>query len=1151
MTRLWRVFFVCVICSLSVLILSEGTIFSWSFQQPTYLLEKDTAGLGSYTCDISQEICKVNFDFTASVPTDEPSTQYSCLIDFGFWVTGEENKCNPSTVEFPLWSWNVHLIVKKIADDSIVNEWTMQIIHPDDSIDPLRVTYTREWQSPSYLLLKDDLTLTEYSCDPWETECKVNLKISPFYDGVESSDLACEITSDFELVPTSDLCNPNTSIVPVGEHILTIKILDKSDATILQTSTITLKNTPPDTTIDPTRVITEIAWQQPTYLLEKDDTSKEKYTCDPEKTECKVNLLVIPKLDGAESSQLTCHITTDFGLEEDDCNPDTFIVPTGTHILTLETKNASTWSVISTRTISLHWLPVIENPPSGSWSGWGSASPMLDLSSIQIAIQSGLDEAWVCKTEICQVNFMTIAPETSMCLWNFGSGVFETALTDEKCNPGYVKFSVDTTVTLTVTDPNYPSNTVTKTMQVYRTKNTLQSSVLTAQIGLQTKITSTKRLTDTGILCAWGKAQKCSLNFTAEGSTGAKTWYWDFWNGETSDKENPWYQSYEIGKYRAQLTVSDGVTTDTAMYDVEIVENFEQEEVCLECEKIRGKIQISAVLPNPPHADTVEWIELTNISPESLSLDFCEISDESESHWLSGVLGWGKTLRLRQALTGLTLGNTHESLALICGENLIDTFTWDFSVPSGYILRRDVLMGRPQKTTVLGVIDGDTLDVILEGKKTRIRLLGIDTPETVHPRKPVEEFGKEASDFTKRTLLNQEIWLTFDHEPIDHYGRRLAYIWQCGSSFSESSCILFNAQVVSQGYGRMERRFQFRKYDEFDAFEKEAKKAKLWIWSDPEMAKEMNILGDEEEDLLTLEQEKEFLKLQEELLRECGGEEDPKLCEEEKPKWQDVTKKISTLTVSPKKSGIVTISGRTWWDFPLGIEIYQGEKLIHKISTKTNEIGEYEEAWIPELIGEYSVKVLLREEKKNTSDGEIEIVNVEKTVSVEVISDHFASPLQASIVLQGQKTDNRWQEWDTFHCRSRESCSVNVTAETNRSDNVDYLWIFPDGSVTDEKNPLNLKLDYGQYDIMLIMTDGITEEVAIAAMHIDHQAIPRASKKSTGSPSAKYTLDLKDMPQDIGGGGVVPEEQNPLKKLLVSFAILWILASGVYTFRLR
>ncbi len=159
------------------------------------------------------------------------------------------------------------------------------------------MTHVREWQSPSYLISKDDPSLSEYICDTEQDECKVNLKVIPMLDGVESSLLSCEITSDFEIIPTSDPCNPNTSTVATGEHTVTIKILDKTKNTTLQTYQIVLKNNPPDTTIDPTRVVADISWQQPTYLLGKEDTSKNEYTCDTEKPECKINLLVTPKLD--------------------------------------------------------------------------------------------------------------------------------------------------------------------------------------------------------------------------------------------------------------------------------------------------------------------------------------------------------------------------------------------------------------------------------------------------------------------------------------------------------------------------------------------------------------------------------------------------------------------------------------------------------------------------------------------------------------------------------------------------------------------------------------------------------------------------------------------------------------------------------------
>jgi hypothetical protein len=143
-------------------------------------------------------------------------------------VTGEEVKCNPNTVEFPVGTWSVHLVVKKIADDTIANQGTVVVIHSDDSIDPLRVTHAREWQSPTYLISKEDISLSEYACDPEQAECKINLKIAALLDGIESSQLTCEITSDFEIIPTTDPCNPNTSVVPTGDHIIVIKISDKN-----------------------------------------------------------------------------------------------------------------------------------------------------------------------------------------------------------------------------------------------------------------------------------------------------------------------------------------------------------------------------------------------------------------------------------------------------------------------------------------------------------------------------------------------------------------------------------------------------------------------------------------------------------------------------------------------------------------------------------------------------------------------------------------------------------------------------------------------------------------------------------------------------------------------------------------------------------
>jgi hypothetical protein len=91
-----------------------------------------------------------------------------------------------------------------------------------------------------------------------------------------------------------------------------------------------------------------------------------------------------------------------------------------------------------------------------------------------------------------------------------------------------------------------------------------------------------------------------------------------------------------------------------------------------------------------------------------------------------------------------------------------------------------------------------------------------------------------------------------------------------------------------------------------------AKKAKIGIWSDPDVARELIKIGTDEEEQLRLEQEEEYLKLQKELLelakKQC---EEEGICEE-MPIWSDVTKKLTTLSVRSLVSGLLKISGRTW-----------------------------------------------------------------------------------------------------------------------------------------------------------------------------------------------------------------------------------------------
>jgi micrococcal nuclease len=83
----------------------------------------------------------------------------------------------------------------------------------------------------------------------------------------------------------------------------------------------------------------------------------------------------------------------------------------------------------------------------------------------------------------------------------------------------------------------------------------------------------------------------------------------------------------------------------------------------------------------------------------------------------------------------------------------------------------------PGEAVVVEVVDGDTIAVEVAGRREDVRLLGIDTPETVHPTKPVECFGPEASAQTEQLLPpGTRVRLERDVEPRDHYGRLLAYV---------------------------------------------------------------------------------------------------------------------------------------------------------------------------------------------------------------------------------------------------------------------------------------------------------------------------------------------------------------------------------------
>lgn len=153
---------------------------------------------------------------------------------------------------------------------------------------------------------------------------------------------------------------------------------------------------------------------------------------------------------------------------------------------------------------------------------------------------------------------------------------------------------------------------------------------------------------------------------------------------------------------------------------------------------------------------------------------------------------------------------------------------------------RNINFGNSQekyiKATVIEVIDGDTIKVKIGNKEEKIRMVLVNTPETKHPTKGVEYYGKEASAYTKKELTNKEVYLEKDVSDRDKYGRLLRYIWLEMPNLNnkidqelKEKC--FNAKLLLNGYANLSTCPPDVKYvEQFKDFEKEAKKLGVGLW---------------------------------------------------------------------------------------------------------------------------------------------------------------------------------------------------------------------------------------------------------------------------------------------------------------------------------
>lgn len=129
------------------------------------------------------------------------------------------------------------------------------------------------------------------------------------------------------------------------------------------------------------------------------------------------------------------------------------------------------------------------------------------------------------------------------------------------------------------------------------------------------------------------------------------------------------------------------------------------------------------------------------------------------------------------------------------------------------------------KYFVTEVVDGDTYKINYEGKEQKVRLIGVDTPESVHPDKSKNtQYGKEASNYVKELIEKKYISLEFDVSKTDKYGRLLAYVYLENGE-------MLNMRLIKEGYAQVATYPPNVKYvDTFKNLQEEARKNKIGFW---------------------------------------------------------------------------------------------------------------------------------------------------------------------------------------------------------------------------------------------------------------------------------------------------------------------------------
>lgn len=347
----------------------------------------------------------------------------------------------------------------------------------------------------------------------------------------------------------------------------------------------------------------------------------------------------------------------------------------------------------------------------------------------------------------------------------------------------------------------------------------------------------------------------CSINLNYENDNSNLLCQWSFWNWifttENTDKKcNPWYIKYSKWNHKIKLRIYDknylnnfkeiflefeNIFWNEANNQLVKENNIEKKELknnnnIFDFDKLNS-IKLWNISVNPEWTDILEYVEIINNSSNYIvNLKWCFLDDTlgkgSKKYIFKNdyFLFQNSKKKIYKSETKINLNNTWDEVNLICGDNNIDKIKWNFPVKSWYLLNHKNTEIKSQKAKVIYVIDWDTIILkLLDWTIEKLRLIWIDTPETKDPRKPVQFFGLQASNYTNRELLWKEVFLEIDKDNYrDKYSRLLWYVKINNEDF--------NKKLIRNWYAIVYDKFDFEYLEEYKKAEKYAQENKLGMW---------------------------------------------------------------------------------------------------------------------------------------------------------------------------------------------------------------------------------------------------------------------------------------------------------------------------------